>query len=160
MKTILFLVFLFYTNTSNAVTKPDQLLPDGIDKARVTNPYTGESGCVRKGTIASAISNIHHLNQLLIDKEKLDINHITIIKTVKEIQKHINALNYTGLFNVITPEELIKDHSQPGKVIMGILYFKTFPEKMDNKIKIEVDSILKDKKYFGIFSCKELQART
>ena len=114
MKYFILLLLVLFTNASNAVTTPDKILPDGIDKALITNPYTGESGYARKGIVAATISNIASLNHLL--KKDIDFkkNRTIIIKTTREIQLLINDLNYTGLFNLVPPKEWVKDNNQPG----------------------------------------------
>lgn len=132
---------------SNAAITPEQILPDGLDKTILTNPYTGESGYARKGIIAATISNVVSLNELLKNETNLETNYADITKITKEIQLLICCLNFTGLFNLMPPTEWIKDHSQPGKVITGILYFKTFPTKMNNAVILEIDQLLQDKKY-------------
>ncbi|MGD9592189.1 MAG: hypothetical protein AB7V32_06680, partial [Candidatus Berkiella sp.] len=61
---------------------PEKLLPNGKDSAVFTNPYTGEKGEVRKGTIGSTILNIHQLNTLLKNTTQANDDEISnILKT-------------------------------------------------------------------------------
>lgn len=43
---------------SNAPITLDQILPDGIDKALITNPYISELGYIRKGTIVEKCTKL------------------------------------------------------------------------------------------------------
>lgn len=118
---------------SKGVYTPESILPSGIDGALVTNPYTGEQGNVRKGTIGALINNVALLNKVLpitttpTEQQQID-NLITAVDTL------IPALRLIGLFDLVPPKEWLKS-DQPGRNLVVALYLRHYPAEMTPAIK-------------------------
>ena len=116
-----------------AVT-PAKLLPDGVDAAEVTNPFTKEKAFIRKGTIASFYNNIALLDQLLAlpdskeTREKLE----RISSFVKE---NLSGLRALGLFDVFTPKEWVQSDGFQGRILVGVYYLEAHPKNVTEETK-------------------------
>ncbi len=122
-------------NLSEAASyTPESILPAGVDSTLSINPYTGESGEVRKGTVAATLNNIAHLNSLLALDETPDIQN-QIIEISSAIQQLIPSLQAVGLFDLFELTYWIGTGEQPGRVLTAILYFKTYPQKCTPSLK-------------------------
>lgn len=119
---------------------PEHILPAGVDTTLSVNPYTGESGQVRKGTVAATINNIAILNRLLQEPLTLQTRE-NIEKTVKEIQGLLSSLRMVGMFDIFSPLEWISASSQPGRVLAIVLYMEKFPEKLTPEIKEQLGKV-------------------
>jgi hypothetical protein len=121
----------------------EKLLPIGVDSAIVTNPYTGERGDVRKGTIGASIQNIALLNKLF---EQSNSSDQPIDEIVSEIRKLIPSLKVLGMFDIFNHEEWlnISLSKQWGRVTCVLLYFEKYPAEIDSRIKSQI-LLLKEK---------------
>jgi len=119
---------------------PESILADGVDTTVSVNPYTGESGEVRKGTAAAMLNNVAKLNQLFL-QEKTPENEQSIQALVEAIDQLIPALKIVGMFDLFEPMLWIGEGDQPGRLIAIQLYFKHYPEKMTPEIKQKLDSL-------------------
>lgn len=119
---------------------PNGLLPDGVDSAPVVNPYTGEKGSARKGTIAATINNVALLNQ------KLPI--AATQEELKKIQDIMNAfielipsLRALAVFDLFNPEEWVSSDQQPGRVLAGVLYLQNHPKEVTAETRQKLEKI-------------------
>lgn len=121
-------------NSQKEVFTPESILPAGVDSAISTNPYTGESGPARKGTVAATLNNIALLNKLL--SEKLSSNDPTKLQGIIEaITSLIPSLRVIGIFDLFTPEEWLSSDTQPGRLLAAVLYLQQYPQNITSKIK-------------------------
>lgn len=117
---------------------PELLLPAGIDSAIGINPYTGESGGARKGTIATTINNAALLNKLLLNEEK----HAPQIREITRIMESlIPSMRVIGIFDFFSVEEWLSAKNQPGRVLIAVLYLKTFPKEVTPLIRQILEQI-------------------
>ncbi|MBU6383750.1 MAG: hypothetical protein KGR16_05485 [Verrucomicrobia bacterium] len=107
---------------------PESVLPEGVDALISTNPYTGESGPSRKGTVVATLKNVALLNSLLLQKETLDIRK-DIATISAAIDTLIPSLRVIGLFDLFEPMYWIGQGEQPGRILALVLYLKQYPEK-------------------------------
>ncbi len=122
------------------VQTPETLLPPSVDSAVYTNPYTGESSYIRKGTIGATILNIHELNILLQNTPSKE-NDRLVREIMDQNNKLLASLKVLGLFNVFTIEEWIsQSDEQPGRCLLGLLYLQHYP----NEITLQSKAIIKD----------------
>ncbi len=124
---------------SSAMT-PEVILPDGVDATISINPYTGESGLVRKGTAAATIQNIALLNQHMA-KPNDPVTDQEIEKVSSEIGRLIPSLTYIGVFDFFEPIEWIGSSEQPGRVLAAALYLKQHPGEMTEEIERKIQDI-------------------
>lgn len=130
----------------NEIVTPSTLIPDGVDKIFLANPYTGgKKHEVRKATIGATIVNIVKLNGYLSAKTKADKSDIKSSITV--IDGLIPSLKTLGLFNLFNGYEWLVDDTQPGKIITGILYFSHYPQEIDQKVKARLLELKKSDLY-------------
>ncbi len=116
------------------VFTPENLLPAGVDSAVVINPYTGESGAARKGTVAATLNNIALLNTLLLDKNAS--NDSARVQEIKDaIISLVPSLKVIGVFDLFSPEEWLLSDRQPGRVLAAVLYLQTYPEAITAPLK-------------------------
>lgn len=121
-------------NSQKEAFTPESILPTGVDNTISTNPYTGESGSARKGTVAATLNNIALLNTLL--SEKISSNDPTKIQEIIEaITSLIPSLRVVGVFDLFTPEEWLSSDTQPGRVLAAVLYLQKYPQDITSKIK-------------------------
>jgi hypothetical protein len=117
-----------------ALFTPESILPAGVDSTISINPYTGESGNVRKGTVAAMLNNVARLNQLLLQDETPESKkEITEISTA--ISQLIPSLQVIGVFDLFEPIYWIGNGEQPGRIVTLALYFKQYPEKYTLALK-------------------------
>ena len=117
-------------------SNPSTVLPDGIDSAILTNPYTFESGHARKGTIASTINNVALLNILMKKDQKEDIE-----KAAAPIRELISSLKVTGMFDIFTPLEWLSASDQLGRVLVGVFFLQANPQEKTEKIQEKLSQI-------------------
>jgi hypothetical protein len=121
-------------NSQKESFTPERILPAGVDRILSTNPYTGESGLARKGTIAAMLNNIALLNTLL--SEKISSNDLTKIQEIiKAITSLVPPSRAIGVFDLFTPEEWLSSETQPGRVLAAVLYLQKYPQDITPKIK-------------------------
>lgn len=125
------LLILFLMNTSlicAAPYTPQTILQDGVDSSISINPYTLESGQVRKGTVAATLNNIAKLNKLL--QEATTPEQENEIKAIVEaIDQLIPSLQIVGMFDLFEPVHWMGQKEQMGRIVALALYFKHYPEK-------------------------------
>ena len=118
---------------SKGVYTPESILPAGIDGALMTNPYTGEQGNVRKGTVGALINNVALLNKVLpiaaTPAEQQQINNL-----IAAVDRLIPALRFIGLFDLVPPKEWLKSE-QPGRNLVAALYLRHYPAAMTPAIR-------------------------
>jgi len=110
---------------SKTAYTPEKILPDGVDTSRSVNPYTGETGEARKGTVAATLNNTALLNHLLADGKIKETEEI-----VKAIRILIPSLKVVGVFNLFTPLEWLSSKDQPGRILCAILYLQAYPQEI------------------------------
>jgi hypothetical protein len=119
---------------ADTVFTPEKILPEGVDAALSKNPYTGETGYVRKATVAATLNNIAVLNELLgtaSSTENLEKNE-NYVKAIKEL---LPSLRVIGVFNLFTPLEWLSAENQPGRVLTVLLYLQRYSDAITPKIK-------------------------
>lgn len=116
------------------VFTPEDILAAGVDGLLSTNPYTGESGPVRKGTVAATLNNIALLNTLL-SESNLSENHLKIDKIAQSIIALLPSLRVIGVFDLFTPQEWLSDDNQPGRIFAIILYLQQYPQDITSAIR-------------------------
>jgi hypothetical protein len=113
---------------------PEMILQDGADRTTSVNPYTLESGEVRKGTVAATLNNIALLNHL-IRQEKSYEGEEEIQKIVAAIDQLIPSLNVIGMFDLFEPIYWIGEGEQIGRLVALSLYIKHYPTKVSDSIR-------------------------
>lgn len=124
----------------NEVFTPEQVLPSGADSTTSTNPYTGESGPARKGTVAATLNNIALLNNLLSEKESPE-NEAKIETITEAIASLLPSLRVIGVFDMFTPEEWLSTKDQQGRALAAILYLQKYPQSITPSIKRHLERI-------------------
>ncbi|MBM3468383.1 MAG: hypothetical protein FJX71_02995 [Alphaproteobacteria bacterium] len=112
---------------------PEKLLPPGIDSTTVTNPYTGEQGTARKGTVAATLNNVALLNKFLLDKDSKDGE-----EAVQAIKQLIPSLKCVGIFNLFTPMEWLTTPDQPGRILAVALLLQAYPSEFTPEIEAKL----------------------
>lgn len=140
--TLLTFICLFagHVRAESSAFTPEAVLPNGVDATISVNPYTGESGFVRKGTVAATIQNIALLNQLLAKPNDQDREQ-EIEQVSAEIERLIPSLKCIGVFDFFEPAEWIGSGEQPGRVLVAALYLKQYPDEMTEEIERKIQEI-------------------
>ncbi len=126
---------------NNLVSTPETLLPAGVDVTDAVNPYTGEKGSARKGTVAATVNNIATLNQLLLAAPS-DSNNQKIDELSEAIKKLLPSLRVVGMFDFFTAAEWLgHDELQPGRVLVAIYYLQLYPKEITPDIKAQLKNI-------------------
>lgn len=129
--------------STQQVFTPEAILPAGVDETMVVNPYTGESGKARKGTVAATINNIALLNKLLLKPEpQSDADIKTVKAIIAEIDTLIPSLRALGLFDFFSVDEWISQYkTQPGRTLTAIRYLKQYSNEINPSIQKSLDDI-------------------
>lgn len=117
-----------------AAFTPESVLPKGVDSNISVNPYTGESGETRKGTVAATLNNIAVLNTLLIEKPSPE-NQAKIQEIVEAVSALLPSLRVIGVFDLFTPSEWLAMDQQPGRALVAVLYLQQYPKNITPEIK-------------------------
>ena len=126
------------SETSKEVFTPHTILADGVDSAISTNPYTGEQGPARKGTVAATVNNVALLNKALT-AEVPDDKHIeALIDAMKAL---IPSLRVIGMFDVLSVDAWLADDKQPGRILIAALYLQNYPKEMTPEIRQRLNTI-------------------
>jgi hypothetical protein len=150
----LFLVGIFINNPLNAeisdhslntfeevkVFSPEEILPDGVDNSISVNPYTGESGPARKGTVAATLNNIALLNKILSESSS-EKNLSKINPIMEAISSLAGSLKVIGMFDLFTIEEWIGSDQQPGRILAAVLYLQKYPTEITPEICQRLENI-------------------
>lgn len=119
---------------SQNVFTPESVLPAGVDSSASVNPYTGESGEARKGTVAATLNNIALLNKLLpgakSEEEKKQISDL-----VAAVDSLMPSLRVVGMFDLFTANEWLSSPNQPGRVMAAVLYLKRYPQEISPEVR-------------------------
>lgn len=121
-------------NLQNKAFTPERILPAGVDSSISTNPYTGESGPARKGIIAATLNNVALLNTLLSEKPSSS-DSTKVQEIIEAINSLIPSLRVVGVFDLFTPEEWLLSETQPGRVLVAVLYLQKYPQNITPAIK-------------------------
>ncbi|MCE2991975.1 MAG: hypothetical protein LW825_03525 [Candidatus Jidaibacter sp.] len=113
---------------------PEGVLAEGVDSTASTNPYTGESGQARKGTVAATLNNVALLNNLLYEKASPE-NELKIQKIIDAITPLIPSLRVIGVFDLFTVDEWLSTDDQPGRILVATLYIQQYPQNITPKNK-------------------------
>lgn len=132
-------------NLQKEVFTPESVLPSGIDNTVSTNPYTGESGPTRKGTVAATLNNVALLNTFLSEKSSHS-DSTKVQEIIEAITSLIPSLRVIGVFDLFTPEEWLSSEAQPGRVLVTVLYLQKYPQDINSKIKKRLLQILNQTK--------------
>ncbi len=98
-----------HPHESKAFT-PAKILPAGVDSTVSTNPYTLESGEVRKGSFAATVNNVALLNKMLPHETAQDAEDINdILASIKAL---LPSLRVVGMFDLFTTAEWLSTESQ------------------------------------------------
>lgn len=118
----------------NTPYTPENLLPAGVDQTKSVNPYTGESGNARKGTVAATINNIALLNKILLANPTQSDSKSTsdIIKTVEALLPSLKVIGLFDFFNI--QEWLANPKEQPGRALVAVLYLQKYPTTLNKDI--------------------------
>ncbi len=119
---------------------PESILAAGVDSSISINPYTGESGEARKGTIAATLNNVARLNQLLSQEETPEQKK-AIVEISNAIDPLIPSLQVVGMFDFFEPVHWIGDGEQPGRILAVLLYFNHYPEKCTPALKKRLSEV-------------------
>jgi hypothetical protein len=124
---------------------PESMIPSGVDEASATNPYDGEQGVIRKGTIEATIVNIALLNRLLNDSHQTADSQIQIDMAVDEIKHLIPSLKILGMFDVFVVDEWtnFKPSRQWGRMVCILLYLQQYPDNITMDIKEKLHNLRK-----------------
>lgn len=126
---------------TDSISTPEKLLPAGVDVTEAVNPYTGEKGHARKGTVAATVNNIAILNQLLL-AEPADSDNKKIDEFSEAIKKLLPSLRVVGMFDFFTVTEWLEhDESQPGRILVAVYYLHQYPQEITADIKIQLKNI-------------------
>lgn len=125
--------------TSLDAVGPRDVLPDGIDASGVINPFTGEKGFARKGSIFSFYKNIASLDQLLVLPSSEEV-HKKIKNITSAIQGNMTALKALGLFDLFSPTEWLASTEHPGRVFAALQYLKSYPHLLTQEIRADLAS--------------------
>ncbi len=128
MKRFIILIFGTVIPMCAAPYTPQMILQDGADFSISTNPYTQESGEVRKGTVAATLNNIAKLNSLL-QEEGTPEQEKEIKAIVEAIDQLIPSLQIIGMFDLFEPVHWFGQREQMGRIVALALYFKHYPER-------------------------------
>lgn len=134
-----------FTFASPSPVVPSDILPDGVDKTISVNPWTGEKGMVRKGTVAATLNNIFVLNSLL-KEEKLNTDEIDVYKD--SMESLISSLNYVGMFDIFSVDDWLRDDLQPGKQLVAILYLKEYTGSSNAFTEKKLKQLAESNTYF------------
>ncbi|MBA3604157.1 MAG: hypothetical protein H0W50_11095 [Parachlamydiaceae bacterium] len=118
----------------NEVFSPESILAEGVDYSMSTNPYTGEFGQARKGTVAATLNNIALLNKLLFADASLQ-NQVQISKVIDAVFALLSSLRVVGMFDLFTPDEWLSNDDQPGRALIATLYLQKYPQNVSSKVK-------------------------
>ncbi|KAB2832319.1 MAG: hypothetical protein F9K49_08305, partial [Caedimonadaceae bacterium] len=132
-------------NLQKEVFTPESVLPAGADSTVSTNPYTGESGPTRKGTVAATLNNVALLNTLLSEKSSSS-DSTKVQEIIEAITSLIPSLRVIGVFDLFTPEEWLSSETQPGRVLVTVLYLQKYPQDINSNIKKRLLQILNQTK--------------
>ncbi len=133
-------LFLCLSYLEGSVATPESILPEGVDSSISINPYTGESGEARKGTIGATLNNVATLNNLFLQEETAET--IEEIKQISvAIEKLIPSLNVIGVFDLFPPVYWIGSGEQSGRILAVILYFNRYPEKCTPELRKQLLAI-------------------
>lgn len=125
---------------TNEVFTPEKVLASGVDSSISTNPYTGESGPARKGTVAATLNNVALLNKYL--SENMSSNDAAKVQELSEaINPLIPSLRVVGVFDLFTPEEWLSSKSQPGRVLAAVFYLQKYPQEITPNIRKQLKQI-------------------
>ena len=122
------------TQGTKGVATPENMFPSGVDSTTFINPYTGKAGYTRKATIGSTIANIALLNKLMSEKTSPQ-NAAKIQEAITVITPLLSSLQALGVFDFFIPEEWIATATQPGRVLVAVLYLQQYPENITAKIE-------------------------
>ena len=121
------------------VATPENLLPDGVDAAMVTNPFTGNSAHARKGTVAAMLHNVALLNTKLQAPELSEKEWGLVEELQNQITGLLPSLDVIGVFDLFNAEEWVSE-TQLGRTMTITLYLKENPSKrtesLKNKLKL------------------------
>lgn len=132
-------------NLRKEITTPESLLPAGVDDTVITNPFTGESGHARKGTVGATLNNIALLNRLMVDVKKAE-DEKYIQEILASVKTLIPSLKVIGVFDVFNLEEWVRTTEQPGRVMVALLYLQKYPEALTPGIKNHLEALYKTTK--------------
>ncbi len=128
----------------NTPYTPESILPKGVDDSVSVNPYTGESGPARKGTVAATVNNVALLNKLLLAPQSAQ-NEKEIDQIIQTIEPLIPSLKSIGMFHFFTVSEwLADDKQQPGRALVGILYLEKFPQELNDNLRTNLNMIYRN----------------
>lgn len=119
---------------------PEKILPKGVDFSQSINPFTGEAAEVRKGTVAATINNVAALNKLLQENPTPE-TRTNIEQISKEVCSLLISLRVVGLFDIFSPLEWMSTSSQPGRILIAVLYIEKFPENLTPQIIQQLERI-------------------
>lgn len=117
-----------------SVFTPESVLPAGTDYTISVNPYTGEAGEARKGTVAATLNNVALLNKLLPSSKTIEEKK-QIEDLVAAIDSLISSLRVVGIFDMFTVNEWLSSPNQSGRTMAAVLYLKKYPKEITPEVK-------------------------
>lgn len=126
------------SNDKLSVFSPESILPAGVDESISTNPYTGESGPARKGTVAATLNNVALLNAALLEKKEDPLRINALMEAVSTLLPSLRAI---GVFDLFTPAEWLSDTTQPGRIMAALLYIERYPDKIALPLKHQLHAL-------------------
>ena len=129
------------TQQKEKAVSPSDVLPDGMDGKILENPFTGEKGFARKGIIVATELNSIRLTELLSMKTPTKQDVSEFLDIMNALQKRVQSLTYTGIFDWFTPKEWMRDLDQKGRYLVAYLYEKDKKKAAEVDIKPFMDSI-------------------
>lgn len=127
------------------IATPESVLPAGVDDTVISNPFTGESGYARKGTVGATLSNIALLNKALVETMTAEDKKY-IQEVLENVRTLIPSLKVIGIFDVFNIEEWVSAPSQPGRVMVALLYLQRYPDALTPGIKNHLEALEKTTK--------------
>lgn len=124
------------------------LLPDGVEAVQATNPFTGEKGYIRKGTVNAMINNVAVLNKYLL--ETLNDSSASTLNTqsyLDQIAKSMPSFYTTGLFQWFLPIEWVSNDEMPGKTLITLIALQQYPHLISPRLKDRLELIIIETKH-------------
>lgn len=121
------------------IIREETLLPDGVEAVKAKNPFTGEEGWIRKGTVNALLNNVVLVSNFFkmqnSDEKKLAQYTVNIAPL-------LDSFYTSGAFHLFSPEEWISDAKRPGRIYLALLICKHYPDFLTLDLKENFKTLL------------------
>ena len=100
---------------------PQDVLPDGKDSIQLA-----DGTVARKGTIKATLDNIDLLNEILSTEASSKVRQEKIDAILQNVGEMMPILNSLGIFRVFRISEWLQGNQNPGRMLVGLTYLKTY----------------------------------